>query len=390
MLVTKAIYGSIQSPMLWCKKFVKDVESHGFKLNPCDPCVANKLVDGSNMTIIWLADDAKISHKNKKPIEDFVEWLDAKCGDDKSGRIKPCWGPRHDCLGVILDYSKPGSVMIDMVEYVEKMLSQFEEDTGKKLSEVECPWTDRLFQVDSNSPVLSPSMRDTLHTFVAKGLFLTKRGRPDALPAIAFLTTRVNAPTEQDWKKLVRMLQFLKKTSKDVLTLTAAQLLIVQWFWDAAFAVHPDYKSHTGGALTFGQGVMTGHSNKQKINAKSSTEAEVVAADDGMGPMEWLRLFLQAQGVAVENTVLHQDNQSAMLLEKNGKWSSTKRTRHLNIRYFYITDQLKRGHFKLKYCPTAAMIADYFSKPNTGKLFQAQRATVMNLNPQCEDTGDSS
>ena len=212
------------------------------------------------------------------------------------------------------------------------------------------------------------------------------------------------AATEQDWGKLVHVLQFLKRTKAATLTLKAEGLLQLKWYWDASFATHPDFKSHTGGALTLGKGVAIAHSKKQKINTNSLTYAEMVAVYDGMNPMLWLSLFLKAQGIKVDDNILYQDNKSAILLQKNGKASSTKRTRHMNIKYFYVTDQVKQGHLKIEYCPTDQMIADYFTKPTTGSTFAKLWELVMNTPfptesesnakmvsfSQCEDTGDSS
>ena len=192
-------------------------------------------------------------------------------------------------------------------------------------------------------------------------------------PVVAFLTTRVQAPTQQDWKKLVKMMRFLKKTQDVVLSLNVEKM-ILRWYWDASFAVHPDYKSHTGGTLTMGKGCILSSSKKQKLNTRSSAEAELVAVDDGMGLMLWSKLFLEAQGHTVEDNVLYQDNKSAILLEKNGKASSTKRTRHLNIRYFFVTDQVSKGNLRVEYCPTDQMLADYFTKPATGAKFWYESA----------------
>jgi len=66
-----------------------------------------------------------------------------------------------------------------------------------------------------------------------------------------------------------------------------------------------------------------------------------------------------------------------MKLEENGKASSGKRTRHFNIKYFYITDLIQRGEVTIKYCPTDDMIADYMTKPITGKKFQEFKKAIM-------------
>ena len=111
-----------------------------------------------------------------------------------------------------------------------------------------------------------------------------------------------------------------------------------EWFIDAAFEVHKDMRSHTGAYMTFGRGLMNGASNKQKINTTSSTEAEVVGVHDNMPAVLWTRYFLQEQGYPLKPLILHQDNQSSILLENNGRASSGKRTRHMNIRYFFVSD----------------------------------------------------
>ena len=76
---------------------------------------------------------------------------------------------------------------------------------------------------------------------------------------------------------------------------------------------------------------------------------------------------------------MFQDNQSAILLENNGKKSSSKRTRHINIRYYFITDRIKNGELEIEYYPTDDMVADYFTKPLQGKKFLQFRKTIMNL-----------
>ena len=89
--------------------------------------------------------------------------------------------------------------------------------------------------------------------------------------------------------------------------------------------------------------------------------------------------MLEAQGYCLDENILYQDNRSAMLLETNGHKSAGKRSRHMNIRYFFVADQQQKGHIKIEYCPTDKMIADYFTKPLHGHKFQEFRREIMNL-----------
>jgi hypothetical protein len=81
-------------------------------------------------------------------------------------------------------------------------------------------------------------------------------------------------------------------------------------------------------------------STKQKLNTRSSTETDIVGAHDFMPAICWTRYFMKAQGYGVKDNVLFQDNKSSILLEKNGKASRSKRTKHINIRYFFITHRV--------------------------------------------------
>jgi len=170
---------------------------------------------------------------------------------------------------------------------------------------------------------------------------------------------------------------FLFKTIDDELILSADRLNIIRWFVDTAFAVHPDFKSHTAGAMTLGHGAILNGSRKQKLNTRSSTEAELVGPDDLSPVIFWTKLFMEAQGYEIKHNILYQDNKSTILLLENGKASSSKRTRALNIRYFYLTDQIEKGNIEVHYCPTDKMIADYHSKPLQGKQCNILRRQIL-------------
>ena len=137
-------------------------------------------------------------------------------------------------------------------------------------------------------------------------------------------------------------------------------------------------RSHTGGTMTLGKGSVISKSIKQKLNTKSSTEAELVGADDISGQLLWTRYFLQAQGYDFK-TVLLQDNQSCILLLENGRDSSSKCTRHLNIRYYFLTNQIQKKELEVKYCSTHDMLADFFTKPLQGIKFKKMQNRILNM-----------
>ena len=98
VMMVMALYGMLQSSLLYYKKFRKDIESIGFKVNPYDPCVANRMINGKQHTITWHVDDLKSSHVDPKVNDDFFEWLKMKYASDEIGEVKAVRGHRHDYL----------------------------------------------------------------------------------------------------------------------------------------------------------------------------------------------------------------------------------------------------------------------------------------------------
>jgi hypothetical protein len=165
------------------------------------------------------------------------------------------------------------------------------------------------------------------------------------------------------------------------LILSANRSGILKWWVDASFVVHPNMRGHSGGRLSLGRGFPIASSAKQKVNTRSSRETEIVGADDFMPAIFWTHYFMKAQGYSVKDNVLFQDKKSSILLENNGKASSSKRTRNINIRYFFITDRVNKEEVSVVWCPTGDMIGDYATKPLQGALFRKFRDQIMGVTP---------
>jgi hypothetical protein len=108
-------------------------------------------------------------------------------------------------------------------------------------------------------------------------------------------------------------------------------------------------------------------------------QTELVAVNDVMPQILWTRNFLSNQGIDLKDNIVYQDNKSAILLENNGRGSSSKRTRHIDIRYFFVKDRIDRKEVQIAYCNTVKMVADFFTKPLQGALFTKYRDEIMNI-----------
>ena len=128
------------------------------------------------------------------------------------------------------------------------------------------------------------------------------------------------------------MLIFLKGTRELKLTLIIGDMSVVKWWVGASFAVHKYFRGHTGSIISLGKVSVSIFSTHKKINRMSSIEGELIGVDNAMSKILWSRYFIEAQGYKIAYNRIMQDNKSAILLGGGGKFSTSKRTKHINTR----------------------------------------------------------
>ena len=344
------------------------------------------MVNGEQATVQFHVDDLEVSHKDQSIFDDFLDKLRSEFGQEDE--LTESKGLVYEDLGITIDYLIASKVLFTMFDYLEDVIVEDADDL--KNSRSYYPGNNRLFKVDCNSPSLPPKDAELFHRHVARLLFASKRARPNMQVCVAFLCTQVKSPTEQDYKKLGRVISYLEETVHLPLVIGADNSVTLTWNIDGSFVVHPVYKSHTGACLTLGHGSVLSISAKQKINTKSSTEAELVGVDNAMTFVMWMKHFFESQARSINvnsplkplgsDVTIKQDNTSAIQLEMNGRKSSSKRTKHINVRYFYITDRLKAGDVsRVIYKLTKDMESDYLTKALQRKEFYAHCKTLMGL-----------
>jgi hypothetical protein len=101
----------------------------------------------------------------------------------------------------------------------------------------------------------------------------------------------------------------------------------------------------------------------------------------------WTKLFLEEQGYGIKSNILYQDNKSAILLKTNGKKGSGKRTPALNIRYFFLMDQVEKGNVTIVYYPTDEIVGDFHTKPLQGDKFRKFQNVILGCDVYKSQTG---
>ncbi len=182
------------------------MEENYFKINPYDPCVANKWMRGAQLTVARHVDNLKVSLKGPQCITSVNKWLSTLYDDLKETR-----GEVHNCLGITLDYIIPGFLWISMVAYINEILANFPEVIEGAAGS---PTPNNLFLVqdDTQAIKLPEEQAVNFHHTVVQLLFLSTKAQRDIQVAIALLTTRVKHPEEDNWGKLKQVLKVLKQT----------------------------------------------------------------------------------------------------------------------------------------------------------------------------------
>jgi hypothetical protein len=274
---------------------------------------------------------------------------------------------------MVITQAPDGTISVSMPAYVEELIRTHSDGFKAKT-----PATKHLFRNDNpGEPV---NTHDYL-SLLMKLMYLAKRIRPDILLACSHLATKAKSPDSHDETKLRRVLGYINSTKDFHLSLKPNRIVLECWA-DASYGVHSDGKGHTGILLTLGSTnvPVLAKSIKQKCVSRSSSESELIAADNALPHTLNLRHLLDELGYPQSATTLYQDNQSSIKLSEQG-FSKSGRTHHIKVRYHYLQERLQTGDIKLEYKPTEDMIADMLTKPLGGKTFTKFRSALSVIPP---------
>ena len=386
----KALYGCVESALLWHKHLTATMLEMGFTQNPIDPCVYNMLdSEGLQCTAVAHVDDLLITCENEDTIQGVLDHLKNKYKTTSESR-----GTKHNYLGMTTDFGVEGECSIAMTGYEAFMLEGY-----NYIKKHTTPAAEDLFEIDETSEHLDEEEMKYFHTYVAKLLYLAKRTRPECLVATSFLCTRVTRSTKQDKGKLDRVMGYLRRTPNQTIVFRPGQLGITpRQYVDASYGVHADGKSHTGACIIIGDtGAVFNKSSKQSIVTKSSTEAELVAGSDALNQLLHVRELIKHQDklqrhehgkeLHLEPSAFYQDNKSTIELIKSGR-AKHEKSRHINIRHFWMHGKVLDKSIRIEYMPIKTMIANVLTKPLQGEQFRAETAMITGNPMGADDEGD--
>ena len=345
-LLRKSLYGLKQSPRCWNKKFTQFLFAAKFKQSKADPCLfLREQSDGLVLVIAIYVDDLLITGNSEL------------FGNIKSQLAKSFamtdLGPLTHILGMTVVRTSSGTY-IHQQKYITRLLETFNMKDCKALD------TPAIVPPNAASPALG---RDIPYMEAVGSLnYLATCSRPDLAFAVSQIARHMHAPTEENWTAVKRIFRYLQGT-KTLCLFYSSTPIPLTGYSDASYAPEAtDRKSTSGYVFMKNGGAISWKSKKQPIVSLSSMEAEYIALCTAGKEAIWLRqLEADLKSSPAKSIVLNEDNQAAIKLAKNSIMSD--RSKHIDVRYHWIREQVAAGTVTLQYCPTDMMVADIFTKP---------------------------
>ena len=205
--------------------------------------------------------------------------------------------------------------------------------------------------------------------------------RPHLKFHVSWLASRQSSPTVVDWQKAVHLAEYMLSTADDVLTIKpSGENVVIRVYTDASFDVHPDSRSHSGVCVFVGEAgcAVFASSNKQHCMTRSSTDAEIVAAEGGLFIGNYYRDVLEELGIDA-CVVQLQDNLSCISLVETGTRAYDKKERHMVRRINFLKEYVDRvsNRTSLTWCPTDEMTADALTKDLHAAPFEKHKRALL-------------
>ena len=209
--------------------------------------------------------------------------------------------------------------------------------------------------------------------------FLSSNSRPDITFAVSWLSRYLDKVTQSKWTAAKNLLRYLAHTIDLGIMYRSDAPDVFEFYSDADYAADPlSRKSVSGSVTCSGGSPVSWHSRKQSSTSLSSTESELIAACETAKGVVYLKKFLSELGIEIVPEI-RIDNLSTIRLVKDKQFH--RRTKHIEVRYFYIREQVEEGNLTVAFVPTSQQLADLFTKPTNSVIFTTLRDQLMTRNP---------
>jgi len=356
-MLLQSLYGLMQASRVWNETIDKHMKGMGFKAADTDPCVYTRGEGDDECVVCLYVDDMLIASRKKNVI------ASVKAGIAQKFRIKDL-GRARFILGIAIDYKMENKTLsINQRAYTQSIIKKFGQENAKPCLSplepgVQLTKADGPENEDDRVKMRSKPYR----SLVGSLMYLACGTRPDIAIAVAKLSRFLENPGQKHWDAGIRVVRYLLKTKDLGITYSGQLGMQLEAYSDADWAGNRDNRRSVSGMMLMLCGApVVWRSVFQKTVALSSTEAEYMALSECVKEVVWMRLLLKNIGADQDGpTKLYEDNQGAMALAKNVGYQA--RTKHIDIRFHFIRENITSGEVELKYVDSKNQLADFLTK----------------------------
>ena len=359
--LNKSIYGLKQSPRCWNAVLHEHLCKIGFTQSTSDPCIYTS--DGELTILAVFVDDILLATSSTSRLDEVKQAIARKFTVKDMGELKYF-------LGVTVDQkTNPAVIGLCQSAYTRKLLQKFKMDGAKPVA-TPVDTSQKLVKADDDSELFDKGLYQSA---VGSLLYLAMWTRPDIAYAVGMVSKYCSKPSKEHWTAVKRIMHYLQGTVDYGLCYDKGSHSKCTGYSDADWAGDIDDRRSTSGyVFSMSGGAISWRSKRQTCVSLSTAEAEYIALASAAQEAVWLQRLLQdMKAVPSRPMIINEDNQSAIALTKNPQFHG--RTKHVDIKFHYIREQVEQQNIKLVFCPSDNMMADFLTKGLTREKFCKNR-----------------
>ena len=365
--LTKCIYGLKQAPRMWNQKLNDFLCKEGFSPNKYDACLYSKTDSKGNLILILVyVDDILIACSALTTI------LEIKLAFQRTFKMTDL-GLLSSFLGLQIDQRSDGSIEISQPGYTETIINRFNLASSPPLK-TPLSREDQLWLLQEHDSIVHDKSLE-IRQLIGSLLYLSMCTRPDITYAVAFLCRYADRCDKFVYSIGLKIVRYLVgNPTRSIRYHTNPRSVITGWV-DSSFADDiNDRKSTSGYIFLLGPSPISWKSIKQSCVAASTTEAEYIATSE-VTKQALFYLNIARKVLPISAPILiNVDNTACIDITKDP--NSHSKTKHIAVRYHVSRQAYERNQIDLRYCKSHDNIADFFTKPLSGKLFKKHSESI--------------
>ena len=361
------LYGTPAAANIYSTELHRHLKSHGYQQMRSDTSLFTKKKRGNTILVGISMDDFLPIATSQTLIDDLYTILQKKYKVKRMGR------PRK-YLNWTKKYSKEG-IHLSQPEHIANVVSL--------LSQQECnaKSTPYLDGINMDPPEESEERCEDITVIYEKAVgeirYIADSTRPDIAFATTALARALKKPTRRHWKLVQRLAQYLGSTRDEGILMPSSEAkdVTVSAYSDADYANDKTTRKSITGMLTMVNGAPVQWLAKQQpVVAKSTCEAEYIAAAEAATLTTWLQNLITETGITSARPTMHIDNTAAAKMAKS--MGATRRRKCIDVRYHYLHDIVQKGEIAIRRISTTEQYADILTKPLKATLYKRHKAHI--------------